>query len=514
MHNLSFHCRAAGKFIAILLLALPVVAQSAELKRYLYVAQPGIRNYTQFGGHGIIVYDIDNDYEFVRRIPFSGLKDDKTPDNIKGICGNAATGRLYVSTIKHLICINLLNDEVLWERQYEFGCDRMSMSPDGKLLYQPSFEKDVWYVLDAETGDEVARVTPKSRAHNTVYGNDGKSCYLAGLGSPMLTVADTSKHTIAKQVGPFAANIRPFTINGDQSLCFVNINDLLGFEIGDLKTGQKRHRVEVQGFERGPVKRHGCPSHGIGLTRDEREVWVTDGHNSHLHIFDATVMPPKQVHSIKLRAQPGWVTFSLDGKTCWPSTGDVIDVATRKITKTLTDEKGRMVMSEKLLEVQFDGKNVVAVGDQFGKGYAEPTNDQTKMTDDELAKALVGSWKIIGATNDGQPSKLHYSCVTIKHITPNQFVWLSYKPEDRKTFRSSGGSWKVENGQYVETARYGTRDDYRNHGFGVVTRIDCEIKDDIFTQTITSREGKKFVEVFQRMKPNEDADEIPAGFRD
>ncbi len=364
---------ASVMWLLLLVTSSLVSAQShaKELRRFLYVAEPGIRNYTQYGGHGIIVFDIEKDYAFVRRIPFSGLKDDGTPDNVKGICGNAATGRLYVSTIKHLICLDLRTDAVLWERQYEFGCDRMSMSPDGKLIYQPSFENDVWYVLNAETGDEVARVTPKSRAHNTVYGNDGKFCYLAGLASPMLTVADTGEHSIVKQVGPFAGSIRPFTINHDQSLCFVNVNDLLGFEIGDIRTGKKLHRIEVQGFEPGPVKRHGCPSHGIGLTRDEREVWVTDGHNSHLHIFDATKMPPRQVHSIPVRAQPGWITFSLDGKTCWPSTGDVIDVATRKITHRLTDEEGRMVMSEKLLEIQFDGQQPVAVGDQFGKGYAE-----------------------------------------------------------------------------------------------------------------------------------------------
>ena len=53
-----------------------------------------------------------------------------------------------------------------------------------------------------------------------------------------------------------------------QTLCYVNVNDLLGFEIGDLKTGKMLHRIEVRGFEKGPVLRHGCPSHGIGLTPD------------------------------------------------------------------------------------------------------------------------------------------------------------------------------------------------------------------------------------------------------
>ena len=48
-------------------------------------------------------------------------------------------------------------------------------------------------------------------------------------------------------------------------------------EVGDLKTGKMLHRVEVTGFEKGPVKRHGCPSHGIGLTPDEKELWLADG---------------------------------------------------------------------------------------------------------------------------------------------------------------------------------------------------------------------------------------------
>lgn len=341
------------------------------IQRFLYVAQPGIRNYTQYGGHGVIVFDIDNDYKFVKRIPFDGFAPDGTPSNVKGICGNAATGRLYVSTKIHLICIDLKTEMVLWERRYPNGCDRMSMSPDGKLIYQPSFEKDNWYVLDAESGDVVAELHPKSRAHNTVYGIDGSRAYMAGLASPVLSIADTTTHMITATCGPFAGSIRPFTVNGSQTLCFVNVNKLLGFEIGDLKTGKKLHRVEVAGFEQGPVKRHGCPSHGIAMTPDESEIWVTDGHNEHLHVFDATVMPPRQVQSIKLRAQPGWITFSIDGQTCWPSTGDVIESRSRKITHTLTDEEGRMVMSEKLLEVQKQGDVIIAVGDQFGRGMKQ-----------------------------------------------------------------------------------------------------------------------------------------------
>jgi DNA-binding beta-propeller fold protein YncE len=354
----------------VLLTAAPTHAETPAEKHYLYVVAPGIRNDLAVGGAGILVFDIDAVHKFVKRIPTTASAEEK-PDNIKGVCANAAAKRLYFTTTKKLYCVDLVSEKPLWEKALPQGCDRMSMTPDGKVLYVPSFEKDIWNVVDGATGDVVATVEPKSGAHNTVVGLDGSRMYLAGLRSPLLTVADTKTHKMLAPVGPFAAAIRPFTVNGAQTLVFVNVNDLLGFEIGDLKTGKKLARVEIQGFEKGPVKRHGCPSHGIGMTPDEKEIWVCDGHNSALHVFDATQMPPKQMASIKLRDQPGWVTFSLDGKYAYPSTGEVIEVKTKKIVAALTDEKGREVHSEKMVEIHFKDGVPMRNGDQFGVGRVQ-----------------------------------------------------------------------------------------------------------------------------------------------
>jgi DNA-binding beta-propeller fold protein YncE len=342
--------------------------KAGGVRRLLYVAVPGIRNYLEFGGHGVIVFDIDNGYKFVRRIPAKGLKPDGTPSNVKGIVANAATKRLYVSTLDKLACFDLLTDKILWEKSYEGGCDRMALSPDGKVMYLPSLEKEHWHVVDAMSGDVMKRLESFPRAHNTIYGLDGKHAYLAAIGTPILHVTDTATHTVSKKVGPFGSGIRPFTVNGKQTLCFVNVNGLLGFEIGDIKSGKMLHRVEVKGFQMGVPKRHGCPSHGVGLTPDEKEVWVCDAANSRMHYYDATVMPPKQIGSIEVREQPGWITFTLDGKHALPSTGDIIDVATKKIITGLTDEKGGQVHSEKMVEIHFSGNTPIKVGDQFGLG--------------------------------------------------------------------------------------------------------------------------------------------------
>jgi len=264
--------------------------------------------------------------------------------------------------------VDLATEKIVWEKKYEGGCDRLAMSPDGKVIYLPTLEKEHWNVVNAETGDVIKQIFTNSGAHNTLYGPDGSKVYLAGLRTPTLGVSDTRTHLITKQVGPFGNAVRPFTINGSQTLCYVNVNGLLGFEIGDMKKGNKLYHVEVIGFQQGPVKRHGCPSHGIGLTPDEKEVWLCDAFNQRVHIFDNTVMPPKQIANVELRDEPGWITFSLDGRHAYPSTGEIIDIKTRRIVATLKDEKGNPVMSEKVVEIHLDGNKAVKAGDQFGIG--------------------------------------------------------------------------------------------------------------------------------------------------
>jgi DNA-binding beta-propeller fold protein YncE len=345
-----------------------IAAAPAGERHYLYVAEPGIRNYVEYGGVGVLVYDMDRGYAFVRRIPTQDLPAGAEPENVKGVAANARTGRLFVATHRRVMAFDLTTDRKLWDRTYDGGCDRLALSPDGQILYVPSFEGPHWTVVDAATGDVRATVVTNSGAHNTVYAPDGRRVYLAGLKSPLLDVADPAVNKVVQRVGPFSNVVRPFTVNGAQTLCFVNVNDLLGFEVGDLRTGKMLHRVEVEGFALGPVKRHGCPSHGVALTPDERELWLADGANSMVHIFDARAMPPKQAASIKVRDQPGWITFSLDGRHAFPSTGEIVDTKTRQIVTALTDEMGRTVQSEKVVEVVFAGGKVVRTGDQFGIG--------------------------------------------------------------------------------------------------------------------------------------------------
>ena len=63
---------------------------------------------------------------------------------------------------------------------------------------------------------------------------------------------------------------------------------------------------------------------------------------------------------------------TIDGRYGYPSTGEVIDVASKKIVTALADENGHPVMSEKMVEVDFARGAPLRAGDQFGVGRAKP----------------------------------------------------------------------------------------------------------------------------------------------
>src|SRR2546421_12426332 len=88
-------------------------AAAAE-RSLLYVATPGIRDYLEYGGHGILVFDINEGHKFLKRIPSAGLDENGRPLNVKGIAACAQTHRLYLTTTRTLLCFDLVSEKLLW----------------------------------------------------------------------------------------------------------------------------------------------------------------------------------------------------------------------------------------------------------------------------------------------------------------------------------------------------------------------------------------------------------------
>src|SRR5207247_2578552 len=111
--------------LSLLMSLLPVPRPAAE-QHLLYVASPGTRNYVEYGGVGILVFDIDNGYKFVRRIPTWSVPEGQKPENVKGIAASAKTGRVYVTSLNRMIAIDAISGKKIWDKSYEGGCDRLA----------------------------------------------------------------------------------------------------------------------------------------------------------------------------------------------------------------------------------------------------------------------------------------------------------------------------------------------------------------------------------------------------
>jgi len=352
----------------------PAAAEDKGVKRLLYVtSRDGAGGK---GEKGIYIYDIDNGHKLVKFIEMPQL------GGTRGACANAVAGKLWIAHGNDkLLCMDLKTEKVLWENQYpkeEGGADRIGVTADGKKLYVPS---GFWSnnpnvkVVAGDTGKLIKNisVSPKGGLHNLIVTPDGKHVVSGSTQYNMLSLIDTATDEVTLKVGPIIGVIQPLTLNGAKSLAYINTHLYReghgpGFEIGDLKTGKILHVVG-----RPDLKDRKTRCHGIGLTPDEKEVWVVDQDNKEMHIFDNTVMPPKFKQAVPMAAKVhGWICFSRDGKYGWCDTGEVFDTATKKVIAQWTekpDGQGGPVMSSKFFEVHVKDGQVVWVGQQMGIGY-------------------------------------------------------------------------------------------------------------------------------------------------
>ncbi|MHC4995746.1 MAG: YncE family protein [Planctomycetota bacterium] len=362
--------KTAVAFTLALLVAFTTHAADG-VKRYLYMSTPDGAQKEGRSGAGILVFDIDNGHKFVKRIDIPIFE-----EGLRGFTGNAKTGCVYYSTTNHRLgCFNLETEQIVWEKTYPLGCDRSSITPDGKKIYVPT---GWWYagqdggflVVNGETGELIKRIEVGPKAHNSIVSLDGKRAYLGT--ETTLTVFNTRNDRVIRQIRNVGRQgVFPYTINSAQTIAYVCLGGEVGFDRVDLRHGVATHRVHAD-LGAGVIKNR---THGAGLTPDEKELWISDQKGQKLFIFDTQTTPPTQTGHVELSTGGhGWVCFSLDGVYGWNHSPDIFDVATRKKVATFRDENGQPFASSKFIEVHMKDGKVVRMGNEFGLGRVAQAN--------------------------------------------------------------------------------------------------------------------------------------------
>jgi DNA-binding beta-propeller fold protein YncE len=358
-------------------------------RELLYVTEPGsIEQPGWHNGVGIIVLDVSHDWAFVKRIPTWDYAGSMSPEQVSGVAASPVTNQIYLAARGRIGAFDMATDKMAWSTRLDGECcERPQVTPDGRFIIVGSDLLDYWYKLDARTGKLLAKImAPQSRnAHNLNLSADGKLAFMSPNGK-VLSIADIETAKTIKTIA-FPDNVRVFVLNNDSSRIYANNNNFMGYMVADVATGKIVQTVEVTSVDwrsrwNAEVSRktpHNCPSHGVAITPDGKEIWVSDGLFNKIHIF-ANTDAPKEIDTIDSVAGRGpfWLTFGLDEKYAYASSGEIIDIKTHKIVGVMKDEYGRPIYSEKLLDIQFDNGHAQRVSNQFANQFGDLTTAEER----------------------------------------------------------------------------------------------------------------------------------------
>jgi len=369
LYTAAFFAVVVGLTVGISASPPLIAATALSTSRTLYAV-----NQSAASRGSISVYDIDRGHSLLKTIPTVSDVDD-----VKGVAVSAITGKLYVtyrtrSGTGKIYCLNVHDNAVLWNRIIDPGVDRLSIHPNGKLLYVPTWEgasADYINVLDADSGDVVRKVYFSNRSHDTQFPLSGplfqETKATDGSGN-YLYMIDPRSYAVSR-IGPYSGILGPYVVDGTSRHVVNNVSGLWGMQVADIKTGQivSAHIPDHPTGEPGLL-------HGIGWTPDESEVWQSSSYSDpHIYVWSMLdPMAPKLKEQLSLRSKhgPHWLTFDLKGEYAyiapWKNGEDGTEIFNTQTHRSV----GSIGSSEDMVEIDFADGVITRTGDQYGIGRA------------------------------------------------------------------------------------------------------------------------------------------------
>jgi hypothetical protein len=355
-----------------------VTGTSTAVSHLEYVFQDGI----------VSVYDMDHEFRLLKAI----VMPQTAASEVRGVTVAPSTHTMYImhggdgpingSGNGSVLAYDLVGEKVSWDVALNTGVDSGQVSADGKKLYVPTGENTssgIWNILSAEKGGLLGTIQGGSGAHNTVVSSNGRYVYLGGRNYNYLDVYETEARKV-KQVGPLIGSVRPFTVNGSNTLAFTTATAFDGFQVSSITTGKvlftKSFGEVPSGFP------FSAPSHGIALSPDEKTLYVVDAVHKAVQFYDVSRLKediaPRQIAALAVSGlsgtespciydctRGGWLQLSLDGRYLFVGdSGEVIETSTRKVLGTLPT----LAQTKKSIEVDWKEGVSIATSGRTGVG--------------------------------------------------------------------------------------------------------------------------------------------------
>jgi YVTN family beta-propeller protein len=176
---------------------------------------------------------------------------------------------------------------------------------------------------------------PIKEPHNALDVGSNRYVYISSMGSHEINVIDLEKMDYSAVI-PAGGRPRPYAVSQDGKTMYVAVAELHGFNIVNIPDKKVLEKVEMPA-EHTPhhlqYETDDTRTHGLALTPDGSELWVTSLQDDCVYIYD--VKARKFVGKVPTGGGPNWLAFSPDGKYLCVSDTDsddvtVIDVKNRR----------------------------------------------------------------------------------------------------------------------------------------------------------------------------------------
>jgi YVTN family beta-propeller protein len=231
---------------------------------------------------------------------------------VHGVCAPADGRRLFttIESEHNLKIIDTATNEIVGTIALTGTPNQCASTPDGHYVGVPIWDGNSVDIVDI-VAKKLVKVLPVRLPHNSYDAGDNERMFVSSMGDHQIDLINLKTMDYAGKI-PVGGIPRPYAVSRDGRTLYSAVTDLHGFVIASIPDRKVTARVELP-----PAPPLTCrlephtPTHGLELSPDGKELWVTSLADSGVYVYD---VPTKQISSeIQTGECPNWITVSPDG---------------------------------------------------------------------------------------------------------------------------------------------------------------------------------------------------------
>lgn len=270
-----------------------------------------------------------DDISIVDLATFKVVGDVKLGERIHGVAVQPDGKRLFatVESDHTLRIVDTATGHTVGTVKLSGRPNQVAVTPDGKYVAVPIRDGDKVDIVDVAK-QEVIKSLPIKEPHNALSTNSNRYLYVSAMSGHEIDIIDLEKMDYSAHI-PVGGRPRPYVVSADGKTMFVALAELHGFVIVDVPERKVVDRVEMPAQHPTPhplqYESADTRTHGLALTPDGGELWVTSLLDDCVYIYD--IKAKRFVGKVPTGGGPNWLAFTPDGKYLAVSNADSDDVS-------------------------------------------------------------------------------------------------------------------------------------------------------------------------------------------